>query len=283
MLYVTTGGLTLIQDLTLPIRFNLQATLLPTTIAPSLQTLPCCGPSSFSPPFQLSANTSFFSFLLSCNLLFYNYLNDSWSLKCKHKYTGIYLEVKILPDPVVEKVSCFFAFPKITGTIVWVFEFPFEKWIAYSISEGLTAFYLLFFPLRFIVWKSTRRFYPSVYTQVCIWKSCSEEGKRANKQGVESGEVEVSSCEWKCYAGELVLFFCESVFCETDGVGDVSGEMGMWEVSSYVFRLSGQAPRGMSRGRWAFLEHSGNFGLITSHPKQFQEPLWKNIAPCYGW
>ena len=31
------------------------------------------------------------------------------------------------------------------------------------------------------------------------------------------------------YAGALVLFFCEFVFCETAGIGDVSGEMGTQE------------------------------------------------------
>lgn len=40
------------------------------------------------------------------------------------------------------------------------------------------SFLFFFFSLWFTVWKSTSRPYPSIHTEVCVRKSCSEKGKK---------------------------------------------------------------------------------------------------------
>lgn len=114
----------------------------------------------------------------------------------------------------MEKVFLFLCLSKnhcTISAIVSLFEPPFEKWIVSLCFWGFNSFLSSLFPLWFIVWKSTRRFYPSVYAQVCIWKSCSEEGKRANKQscwewGSGTQQLWVKVLRWGL--GSIFLWLC---------------------------------------------------------------------------
>lgn len=108
----------------------------------------------------------------------------------------------------MEKVFCSFAFPRITALSALLFE---SLSLLLKNEWGFNSFLSSLFPLWFIVWKSTRRFYPSVYTQVCIWKSCSEEGKRANKQscwewGSGTQQLWVKVLHWGL--GSIFLWLC---------------------------------------------------------------------------
>ena len=80
------------------------------------------------------------------------------------------------------------------------------------VSESLTAVFLFFFPLWFIVCKSTRRSYPPIHTEVCIWKSCSEKGKKKTNRNIKSEEVEFSSHESKCYIWQSAPYFFVNLF-----------------------------------------------------------------------
>ena len=137
------------------------------------------------------------------------------------------------------------------------------------VSKGLTTIFLFCpFSLWFIVWKSTRRSYPSIYTQVCIWKSCSEKGKkkitetlRVRKWNLAVGSESVPlgrrlvTFLWICFLWDWWGRWC---FWEHGGTGGEGG------CACWQGELTGHEESG------GVLDHS-----ITSYPQQSQKPLWE--------
>lgn len=135
------------------------------------------------------------------------------------------------------------------------------------VSKGLTTIFLFCpFSLWFIVWKSTRRSYPSIYTQVCIWKSCSEKGKKKNNRNIESEEMEFSCWEWKCSTGASARYFSVNLFSvRLMGKMMFLGTRGhrRWGWVRVLTRWANGA-RGVGRGSRSF-----NYQLSTAIPETF--------------
>ena len=145
------------------------------------------------------------------------------------------------------------------------------------VSESLTAVFLFFFPLWFIVCKNTGRSYPPIHTKVCIWKSCSEKGKK--KKLTETLRVR----KWNSAVmsqsvrpGNRFLIFLWTCFLWDWWGGWCFWENGDTPVKCCVWCWQGECIR---RER-AFVDH---FVSIITVKTSVRNPCGNNMQPyCYG-